>query len=240
MNPEQLGIACDDPETLRKNVLISDISTVSALNEPGVYEPDAVTPIPRLYRPTAEDLQPFLATEETPVNGLIELTFISKALQHHVANCVPLDPTVCQANQLTTTQNTQNNNLRPGLHVDSMQDSPLVSRLQSMRRVGFNEGPGLRFLLVGSVSIFDIAQFDQRPPHYRPNTGDVREYANLSCAGEAPPLRCLWIPLRPGMAYIAPTENIVHDGSTFGNKHGSTIHFWVGGPKKRGELGTIW
>ena len=240
MNPEQIGIACNDPEALRQNVLISEISTVTSLNEPNTYEADAVTPHPKLFRPTTRDLQPFLATEDTPVNGLIEITFISTALRSHIYNAMPLQPTVCEPNQLTTTQNTKNNDLRPGLHVDSMEDLPLGRRLQSERRIGLNRGPGLRFLLVGSVSIFDIADFSQQPSHYQPNTQDVRDYAALSCAGEAPPLRCLWIPLKQGMAYIAPTENIVHDGSTHGCRVGSTINFWVGAPKKRGELGTRW
>lgn len=240
MNPEQLGIACNDPEILRQNILISEISTVTSLIEPDTYEQGAVTPYPKVHRPTVKDLQPFLATEDTPVNGLIEITLISKALRRHVYNTMPLQPTICPPNQLTTTQNTKNNNLRPGLHVDSMEDLPLGTRSRSERRIGLNRGPGLRFLLIGSVSIFDIAQFSQRSSDYRPNTLDVRGYANLSCAGEAPPLRCLWIPLKPGMAYIAPTENIVHDGSTYGNRLGSTINFWVGAPKRRGELGAYW
>lgn len=240
MNPEQIGIACNDPEALRQNVLISEISITPPLVDSQVYEPDAITPSPQLFRPTAKDLQPFLATEDTPVNGLIEITFISTALQRHVHDALPLQPTVCDPNQLTTTQNTRNDDLRPGMHVDSMEDLPLDTRLQSERRIGLNRGPGLRFLLVGSVSIFDIADFHQRPSQYQPNTQDVRDYAAQSCAGEAPPLRCLWIPLRQGMAYIAPTENIVHDGSTHGSRLGSTISFWVGAPKKRGELGARW
>lgn len=240
MNPEQIGIACNNPDALQEQALISEVSTAISLTEPNVYEQGAVTPHTQLHRPTAKELRPFLATEDTPVGGLIEVTLISDALRRHIDTAMPLQPTVCPPNQLTTTQNTKNNNLRPGMHVDSMEDLPLGTRLQSQRRIGLNRGPGLRFLLVGSVSIFDIADFSQRPSHYQPNTLDVREYANLSCAGEAPPLRCLWILLKPGMAYIAPTENIVHDGSTLGSRLDSTIYFWVGAPEKRGELGSIW
>jgi hypothetical protein len=240
MNREYTGIACTNVDKLRENVLISDISSVASLIEPAIYEGDAITPHPQLYRPSSKDLEPFLANEDTPINGLIEITFISNALKKHVADCMALQPTVCQPNQITTTQNTKNNDLRPGLHVDSREDLPLQDRMQSARRIGLNRGHGVRFLLVGSVNIFDIAEYKQSSPTDTLNTGDVREYARHALTGEAPPLRCLWIPLKPCMAYIAPTENIVHDGSTHGSYLGSTINFWVGGPSERGELGSMW
>ncbi|HSW99570.1 MAG TPA: hypothetical protein VLH38_00890 [Patescibacteria group bacterium] len=240
MNPEQIGIACNNPDALQEQALISEVSMVPVVQQDS-YERYAITPNPQVHRMTQDDMLQFLATDSTPVDGLIEVIPISDHLRQHVAeHGQRLQPTVCEPKQLTTTENTVNHNLRPGLHVDSKENLPLETRAQSQRRIGLNKGPGARFLLIGSVSIFDIADYSLQPQDYTPSTGDVREYASLGQAGEAPPLRCLWLLLKPGTAYIAPTENIVHDGSTFGSKRGSTIDFWIGGPKERGELGTVW
>jgi hypothetical protein len=241
MNPEHLGIACNNPNILREQVLISEVSMMSPPMHPDLYETGAITPNPRLHRMTQGNVQEFLATDSTPVNGLIEVIRISENLRQHVIeHGQRLQPTVCDPRQLTTTENTANHNLRPGLHIDSKENRPLETRAQSQRRIGLNVGPGARFLLIGSVSIFDIADHSGWSQDYTPTTADVREYASRSHIGEMPPLRCLWLLLKPGMAYIAPTENIIHDGSTSGNRLGSTIYFWIGAPEKRGELGTIW
>jgi hypothetical protein len=56
-----------------------------------------------------------------------------------------------------------------------------------------------------------------------PHTNDVRRYVR-----EGHPLRCIRIRLDPGEGYIAPTEFIPHDGSTWGIHAPSRVAFWLG------------
>lgn len=236
MNSEYTGLTYDSIETVQVQTLISEIALTHAVD----YESSAIIPYTQLHRPTQQELKPFLATDSTPTSGLIELVRPTAQLLEHIAQKTQrLAPTICEPNQPTTTCNTENRNLRPGLHIDSKENRPISTRMQSERRIGFNRGPGARFLLLGSVNVFDIAECMALPPGHAPNTGDIREYASLSLAGEVPPLHCLWLLLKPGMAYIAPTENVIHDGSTLGSRLGSTIDFWIGAPEQRSDSSAI-
>lgn len=237
MYSEYTGVAYNSVDAVLAQTLISEIAFADAVE----YEQGAIVPQTELHRPTCQELQPFLATDSTPTSGLIEIVRPTSDLRDHILKRAELlVPTVCEPNQLTTTANTENHNLRPGLHIDSKEDRPIETRAQSERRIGFNRGPGPRFLLLGSVNIFDIAEHMNLPATYAPATGDVRRYASHALAGEVPPLRCLWLLLKPGVAYIAPTENIIHDGSTHGSQQGSTIDFWLGGPEKRNGTHSLW
>lgn len=231
-----VGIRCENPWLLQKHAWLTETRiTADPAYEPGAVVPDAS----RRSRPSAAELEPFLADSQTPAGGSIELIHFSAPLRDYLLeHPQQTKPTICKPNQLTTTENTGNKNLRTGLHLDSKENRPLATRFDSQRRIGLNNGPGLRYLLIGSLDAFSLGSQLGEPESFIPTTGDVREYVAGYQAYGRVALRCLWLPLEPGHAYIAPTEVAIHDGSTFGSSIGSTIQFWIGAPGP-GELGSI-
>ncbi|MGF7229562.1 MAG: hypothetical protein ACQR33_06330 [Candidatus Saccharibacteria bacterium] len=225
MNAEFTGFVCNDVDALRERVWMSDIT----IADQHFYEEGAIVPEPKLWKPTTDQLKLFCATDSTPDNGTIELVAYSEKLRTFMDDNVEhwLPPTKCAPNQLTTTENTRNVNMRPGMHFDSLEHRPLAERLLSKRRIGLNTGPGMRFLLVGSVDAFGVTSTLGYDDTHKPITSDVRQYVAQQEAhpNHVEPLRCLWVLLQRGEAYLAPTENIVHDGSTAGMPQASTIHF---------------
>ncbi len=100
-----------------------------------------------------------------------------------------------------------------GLHVDYWDALPLTQRGRSMNRISLNIGPSSRKILLVPSVLEDMAT-------------DLADRAGLSA--DLPALPALYMnafaseisvvgcELGPGAAYIVPTENILHDGSTLG------------------------
>lgn len=229
------GIRCADPDALRQRVLLSETTQTTDR----LYEPQAVVPASNtLWRPNAAELEPFLATETTPTGGTVEVVQFTVALRKYLTGHPgKISATVCAPDQLTTTENTRNANLRTGLHLDSKEARPVSSRLESQRRIGLNFGPGKRYLLLGSVDALSLSSALGKPETHEPNTGDVRSYQARHAAQGDMALHCLWLELQCGEAYFAPTEVCTHDGSTYGVSEPSTIQFWIGAPVP-GSFGT--
>lgn len=231
------GIACNDSEAIRAQVWISDLQ----ITQDAQYDHGAVVPNVNRWRPSREEFAPFLATPETPTGGTIELIHTTKALERYLSvnRNSELKPTDCAPNQLTTTKSDGDSLLRHGLHFDNHFQFPAVSRLTSPRRIGRNSGPGGRWLLLGSIDAIELTQLLGYPPEHIPTVHDIRRYvANLNKFGGLV-MRCLWVPIPRFTAYIAPTEMIVHDGSTFTMPEPSTIRFWMT-EIGRGQLGSIY
>ena len=236
MDSERCGIVARDPDRLGTIAFMSEVACADGSG----YEPWAVTPVPEYQPLLRRELTSFLATDTTPDNGCIELVSFTPRLREYLIEHKDREilPTECPPHELTTTHNTENHNLKPGLHLDNKENRPLSGRLQSERRIGLNLGPGNRWLLVGSLEAGELSQSLGYGEDHVPVTPDVRDYVKLSEDRELPPLRCLWLLLEPGQGYIAPTENIVHDGSTHNIQEPSTIRFWIGAPE-RGYLGSV-
>lgn len=129
--------------------------------------------------------------------------------------------TECAADQRTTTTDTRTMR-RLGIHLDNFDRMPLERRHESRRRIGINLGPGPRYLVLATQDIKGLARLTaliERDPH----TDQVRQY--VARGGQ---LTCIRIRLEPGEGYLAPTELIPHDGSTWGINAPSTIAFWLG------------
>lgn len=232
---KKFGIACTDPENLRLNTLIADVAIIDP-SDTG-YEKNAVVPDPTTLRhPTPAELEPFLADDQTPVEGTIEVIPASVEFYEYFEQAmarVSVAQTISQPGQLTTTHNTKNGDLRPGLHLDQK-----VS--DAARCTALNLGPGGRFLLIGSLAAPTIAEFLGLEPGRLPTTLDVRRYAANPERYGGPALHCLFIPVRAGDGYCAPIkkeEHLVHDASTLGASDISTIRFVMDAPDVRGFLG---
>ncbi|MFJ5834492.1 hypothetical protein [Streptomyces sp. NPDC093089] len=124
----------------------------------------------------------------------------------------------------TTTDNYRDGRLI-GLHLDNWDKLPYGRKATGRRRLALNLGPGDRFIILGSLDAEAVCRvvhpdsYERRHPH----TDDYRAYV---AAGH--PLRCVRIRLAPGEGYVAPTEYLLHDGSTEGQDKTSAMAFWLG------------
>lgn len=101
-----------------------------------------------------------------------------------------------------------------GLHVDSWDREPVVQRAGSRNRISFNIGVGTRYFLFVPISLVKIVNWLSA---YYPEEGGGRIQASTlgqSFLRKNPATPVIRLAVHPGEAYIAPTENIIHDGST--------------------------
>jgi Tetrapyrrole (Corrin/Porphyrin) Methylases len=128
-----------------------------------------------------------------------------------------------------------------GLHVDNWSRLPLNQRRLAPKRICINIGNGARYLLFVNLSIrqllADALGAPARQVHapYRAGTEirqDVLQTLDRTGAGTAlgrafmacsPVYPVLRLKIYPGEAYIAPTENLIHDGSSSGT-HGPDVY----------------
>ena len=103
-----------------------------------------------------------------------------------------------------------------GLHVDNWDNLELHSLHLSTNRICINVGNSDRYFLFVPISLMDMAGLlaEDIGPHWqapRRHTDLGRQF--LARFPQVPTVRCR---LAPGEAYIAPTENLMHDGSSLG------------------------
>jgi hypothetical protein len=218
------------------------------------YLHDTVLPIAEQRMPLgAVALEPLLATADTPDTTIIELvhppTGLARlALEYALGGddsvaiaagiAAPHElrslsesygltfqgATFSPPNTLTTTIDSKTM-AAPGMHVDNIDALPYGVRLaQSRRRLGINLGPGPRYLLVGLPDIMTISAEQGFESHHVPGTLGFHMYARAHAAETS----ALWMQILPGEAYIAPTELLAHDGSTYGIGQPSYVGFWLG------------
>jgi hypothetical protein len=103
-----------------------------------------------------------------------------------------------------------------GLHVDSWDRMDLNSRHFATNRICLNIGKDARYFIFLPVLLAEIASLltQEMGPDWQPS----RRYTTIGRQfmerfPDVPAVRC-W--LAPGEAYIGPTENLVHDGSSLG------------------------
>jgi len=121
-------------------------------------------------------------------------------------------------NELTTTFH-RTSGMYTGLHIDSWEHASLPARAFSPNRISINVGTGTRYFLCLNMTA-------QRLAHILYPDGNLplatNELARISSLGpefmkKYPEYPVVAIAVQPGEAYIAPTENIFHDGSTAGS-----------------------
>lgn len=133
----------------------------------------------------------------------------------------------------TSTYNTQTNEYT-GIHLDDWSNSGLTERESAANRICINFGKEPRYFLFINLtmkqifdlcSIVDVKEINAVKKH----PGILANYFFR----KYPDYPAVRIKLNPGEAYIAPTENILHDGSTFGN-YNTDINFTIRGFFKPG------
>ncbi len=108
-----------------------------------------------------------------------------------------------------------------GLHIDSAYHNvPFEERNHVPMRISINLGLNDRFLLFVSASMDQIHHMlaDRKIQYSMPFSGATHEFrtAFMSNFHDFPVVK---VRIRPGEAYVAPTENMIHDGSTVGQMH---------------------
>lgn len=117
---------------------------------------------------------------------------------------------------------TKEGELLVGLHVDNWERSPISSRHECRSRLCVNLGREDRFFL-----------FINRPIHRMLDEVEIERAGNACELGEAflatfSEYPVVSLRVRPGEAYIAPTENVLHDGSTRGSSSPDLIYTVLG------------
>jgi hypothetical protein len=111
-------------------------------------------------------------------------------------------------------------NKKIGLHVDSWEELASHRRESSWNRICVNIGKEPRYFLFLPISVVDIAGFmaGEIGQENLPDPRDVTELGRIfmELFPQVPVVRCR---LAPYEAYIAPTENLIHDGSSLGQRH---------------------
>lgn len=117
----------------------------------------------------------------------------------------------CQTSGRLTTTFNEASSRRIGLHLDSWSGLPMADRRAAPARFCLNFGSSPRYLLVCATSIASMARWYRR--HVSVDDANPTDVARAFLANhpEEPIFR---IEVRPGEAYIAPTEYLAHDGSS--------------------------
>ncbi|MFF7360883.1 hypothetical protein [Streptomyces sp. NPDC008125] len=225
-----LHIAFDDLTYLLQRC---EVTTVRATREEPEYEKGSVVPSGPWMPITEADGLSLAAPACTPAATLVEIVRPpaprTGALEHLATplgdeNTQYLGQSLARPNMMTTTQNYQDGKLI-GLHVDNWDKLSHGQKPHGRRRLALNLGPGARYLIVGALD----AQAVGRAVHpddfalRHPSTDDYREHV---AAGH--PVSVYRIRLAPGEGYMAPTEYLLHDGSTEGEDRPSAAAFWPG------------
>ncbi|MEV7020764.1 hypothetical protein [Kitasatospora sp. NPDC093558] len=225
-----LAIAHTDPAALIARCDSTGVRT--ARGEPE-YENGAVLPAGPWQPITAALAAELRPAERSAASTLVELvklpdgpppaTLATLADQLGDPDAVHLGQATSPAKASTTTPNYRDGR-RIGLHIDNWDRLRCQAKHTGRRRLCFNLGPGIRYLLLGGLDIRAVCRSLHADPEDRyPHTDDLRAYAALGL-----PLRVFRLRIDPGEGYIAPTELLPHDGSTEEQPRPSTAAFWLG------------
>ncbi|HEY6815170.1 MAG TPA: cyclophane-forming radical SAM/SPASM peptide maturase GrrM/OscB [Croceibacterium sp.] len=127
----------------------------------------------------------------------------------------PLGIMLQDAGQKTTTVD-EADGLRLGLHVDSWTKSRGDKRAGAINRIAVNLGEHPRRLLLLDLGVDQLMNLVRSTSDPRPELRNPTEIARQFLF-RFPDYPVVSIQVLPGEAYIAPTENLVHDGCSSGS-----------------------
>ncbi|MEU5811206.1 hypothetical protein [Streptomyces sp. NPDC047718] len=226
-----LHIAYGDQTALRTRCEVAAVRTTR--KEESAYEPGAVIPAGQWRPMTDADVKSVTAPRRPLDSTLVEIVrppFKEGAALEDLArpmgdpDSVYLGQALAKPDMLTTTDNYQDGRLL-GLHLDNWDKLRYSDKHTGRRRLSLNLGPGTRYIILGAIDAQTVcravhpADFVHRYPH----TNDFRDYV-----ADGRPVRIFRIRLAPGEGYLAPTEYLLHDGSTEGEDEPSAAAFWLG------------
>jgi hypothetical protein len=113
-----------------------------------------------------------------------------------------------------------------GLHLDSWERYSVEARARSLNRICVNFGAEPRHLLFLNLSLMNVARLAEVSQETADHAYDSVGPAFMS---RFPGYPIVKVRIAPGEAYIAPTDNIIHDASTVGSRSPSvtlTLRGW--------------
>ncbi|MEU3914037.1 hypothetical protein [Streptomyces sp. NPDC029721] len=226
-----LHIAYGDPAALRARCEIS--TARSARPEEDGYETGSVVPAGQWRAMAESDVRAVTAPRRPLDSTLVEivrppfrdglpLEDLTRPMGDPEA--VYLGQALAKADMTTTTDNRADGRLL-GLHLDNWDKLPYAEKHTARRRLCLNLGPGTRYIILGAVDAQTACRAvhpDDHPRRY-PHTDDYRAYV---AGGRR--LQLARIRIEPGEGYLAPTEYLLHDGSTERQERPSAAAFWLG------------
>ncbi|MER6254974.1 hypothetical protein ABT224_26850 [Streptomyces sp. NPDC001584] len=226
-----LHIAYGDPSVLRARCEIATVRTVRL--EESTYEPGAIIPAGQWHPMTEADVKAVTAPRRPLDSTLVEV--VRPAYQEGCEledltrplgdpDAVYLGQALAEPDMTTTTENYEDGRLI-GLHLDNWDKLPYADKHTGRRRLCLNLGPGTRYVILGTVDAQAVCRAIHPNDHFHryPHTQDYRDYV-----ARGRPIRILRIHLAPGEGYVAPTEYLLHDGSTEAQDRPSAAAFWLG------------
>lgn len=114
-----------------------------------------------------------------------------------------------------------------GLHLDSWDRYPLEVRSRSLNRICVNLGAEPRHFLFLNMSLMNMSRLLAQEAQGTPNSAS--EPVGPAFMARFPGYPIVKVRIAPGEAYIAPTDNVIHDASTVGSKSPSitlTLRGW--------------
>jgi hypothetical protein len=166
-----------------------------------------------------EQLLPIIGGEDCASGTAAIISYLTNFLQPTDVGepCAPQGGISARPPRLQTLSMDPGTHALLGLHIDSWywRDLAVNDRRHAPNRVCINIGATDRFFLFLNIPIaqmYDLVKHDKSKPAggYGPSA-IARDFMRMFPSYPAIRLR-----IRPGEAYIAPTENIAHDGSTIG------------------------
>jgi hypothetical protein len=120
---------------------------------------------------------------------------------------------------LTTVTSDRSSQNYIGLHFDSWDRLPIEERHLSSNRICINLGKEDRYLLFINLSVLTISRL------IKEHTVNALKTAFLQAYPDYPVIK---VRVSPGEAYIAPTENMIHDGCSL-ERNSPDIHLTIRG-----------
>lgn len=118
-----------------------------------------------------------------------------------------------------------------GLHIDHHAGESLDQRNNSSNRISINIGKEDRYLCFVNLAVDDLIKITQSPTSYSTDCLSLRFFQDF------PNYPVIRVKLQPGEAYIAPTQNIIHDG--IGSSSQNDLHITIMGRIKLPEMSSI-
>ena len=119
-----------------------------------------------------------------------------------------------------------------GLHLDSWDRYPVEARARSLNRICVNIGAEPRHLLFLNLSLMNIARLLAEGSQESPDRAS--ESVGPAFMSRFPGYPIVKVRIAPGEAYLAPTDNVIHDASTVGSQSPSitlTLRGWFTVPE---------
>ncbi|MFB7178585.1 hypothetical protein ACFCYI_12870 [Streptomyces sp. NPDC056257] len=226
-----LHIAYGDPSALRARCEVATVRTTRL--EESTYEPGAIIPAGQWHSMSEADVKAVTAPRRPLDSTLVEV--VRPAYQEGCAledltrplgdpDAVYLGQALAKPDMTTTTDNYEDGRLI-GLHLDNWDKLSYADKSTGRRRLCLNLGPGTRYVILGAIDAQAVCRaiHPNDHSHRYPHTQDYRDYV-----ASGRPIRIIRIHLAPGEGYVAPTEYLLHDGSTEAQDQPSAAAFWLG------------